>query len=893
MSSILSTVPLYMLANPLALNRWLDGAGTLPDWTLWAYAAYNQRDGSRPDHVFEKRWEKFEKEVSYQKKEHSFELMAAIRRVAEGYLEIVNGRLYVKNECEIGDDELQRGIREKERAYGKSSHFDRWQNIRARMTTWPLKLYMLHLHHRPADFFLSHPLEPMVADFIRSEGLNETHLHLNGCLYPEEEWLADLYNVSSFLEQEVRAFKKARLKAHYANVNPLLTPHIVANRLKLACCLRDAILLLEEWYAAGCPMRPNPEWSAESAANSQKGERQWWHEQLIYDTFLQIRRYAINPEFFAAPPHIAAVSPTIGERRLQEMKMWMSAFRILEPGCDFSYKQQLQHFLHLYLLLENEHIYLNAHTERRKGFAAFDVANDHTRIAVGNEAYYEHTFYRLLLAAEAKGHNYIEVRVTPAALKRNHEMYLRAYEHACRMWEKAQKDWQRMKGELPPQHICRPRLVIVAHLIKKEPKKLPEKSLLVPPLFEAERKEHMATAFELAKTARHLMEQHRVPVAIDAANSELNQAPDVFAPAYRLFERESGISHKTYHCGEDFLHLISGIRAVYEAVSFLNLRNGNRIGHGIAIGIHPKEWVDSMPAKLLINKREWLLNVIFVWKLLHEINPAAAEKAEREAMRVAGLIFASDKKEIVIAETQYHSIHALSNFFEMRQFEPAYVMRWYGEHLPLSSYEEEEHKLLLEKKNEYSLVSTFLYIVWNIAPKCRRAQDELIEVKADFLTVPELIQLQQQVQKLIAVRDVVVETLPVSNLRIGQISRIQSHHVLRWLQVDGYKVDGDSIMNICMGSDDPGVFATDLKNEYYHLYMCLRNANVPAHQAIEHLRRVNDAGRVYAFSKLPDMNPTPFKLRSLLNNIPPRLSFSERLTRYMEHKEQEGAEPQD
>lgn len=893
MSSILSTVPLYLLANPLALNRWLDEAEMLPDWKLWAYAAFQQRDGSRPDHVFQNRWEKFEKDVSYQKIEHSFELMEAIRLVAEGYLEIVNGRLYVKNECEIGDDELQRGVREKDCDYGKSSHFDRWQNIRARMTTWPLKLYMLHRNHRPADFFLSHPLEPMVADFIRSEGLNETHLHLNGYLYPEEEWLADLYNVSSFLEQEVQAFKKKRLKAHYANVNPLLTPHVVANRLKLACRLRDTILLLEDWYAAGCPMRKNPEWSDSPEDNKRNEVSQWWHEQLIADTFLQIRRYALNPEFFAAQPHIAVVSPTLDKRRLQEMKMWMSAFSMLEQGSDFAYKRQLQHFLHLYLLLENEHIYLNAHTERRKGFAAFDVANDHTKIAVGSEAYYRQTFYRLLLTAEAKGHNYIEVRVTPGALKRNHEMYLRAYEYACRKWEKEQKDWLRMKKELPPQHICRPRLVIVAHLIKKEPKKLPDKSLLIPPLFEAERKEHMATASELAETARHLMEQHRVPVALDAANSELNQAPDVFAPAYRLFEHESGVSHKTYHCGEDFLHLISGIRAVYEAVTFLDLRNGNRIGHGIAIGIHPKEWGDSMPAKLLISKREWLLNMIFVWKLLHEINPAAAEKAEREAVRVAGLIFAKGKQVVTSSELQYNSIHTLGQFFEMRQFEPTYVWRWLEKRLPLSSYEAFERKRLENMQGMFGSIPVWLYWVWNIGPGVRKEQEELIEVKTDFLTVSELVELQQQVQKLIAVRDVVVETLPVSNLRIGQIRRIQSHHVLRWLQVEGYKVDGDSNMNICMGSDDPGVFATDLKNEYYHLYMCLRNANVPAHQAIEHLRRVNNAGRVYAFRKLPDMKPTPFKLRSLLNNIPPRLTFSERLARYLEHQEQEGGEPHD
>lgn len=155
----------------------------------------------------------------------------------------------------------------------------------------------------------------------------------------------------------------------------------------------------------------------------------------------------------------------------------------------------------------------------------------------------------------------------------------------------------------------------------------------------------MEEAYKLAQDARHLRMTHRIPVAIDAANSELNMPPEVFAPAYRLFEQESNISHKTYHCGEDFLHLISGIRAVYEAITFLDLRNGNRIGHGISVGIHPREWLESMPGKLIVTRREWLLDMILVWKLLHECNSAAAAKAESEALRVAGLIFASPTKQ--------------------------------------------------------------------------------------------------------------------------------------------------------------------------------------------------------------------------------------------------------
>lgn len=872
MSSILSTVPLYVLANPQALNRLLDAAGQGADWKLWAYAAFMQRDSSRPDHVFRKRWEKFEADGAYRnaKPEPELDMMKALRLVAEEYLEIVNGRIYVRNQSDEPEDEVSiqaSGVNQK---YGKSAHYDRWQNIRARMTTWPLKLYMLHRRHSPADFFLAHPLEPMVADFIRAEGLNETHLHLNGCLYPEEEWLQDLYDIPKFLQWEENDYRnKESIREHYVNVNPRLTPLLAANRLKLAASLRDAILLLEQ--KCGADALP-----------------------IIAQALLTIRRYALLPQFFSAPPRAAEVPHDLQKRKQQEMMMWMRAYRMLEQGSDFPYKKQLQVFLHLYLLLENEHIYLNCHTERRKGFAAFDVANAHSKLAVGNAVYYEHTFYNLLKSAEAGGRNYVEVRVAPNGLRRHKDLYVRSYERACLRWENERKEQLRMQRELPPQSFRRPQLVLVSHLIKSAPKSLPSRnSLLLPPLYEAERKQHMEEAAQLAQDARYLMTQHRVPVAIDAANSELNQAPEVFAPAYRLFERASGVSHKTYHCGEDFLHLISGIRAVYEAVNFLELRNGNRIGHGIAVGIPPKVWAESMPGKLVLSQRDWLLDMIFVWTLMHDVNAAVAEKAEREALRMAGLIFASDIKSALPAELQYNSIHTLSNFFELRQFEPTYVRRWLDNGLPLSSYQAAEHELLEEKKERFGTIPAELFWQWNINPECRRAQEKLIEVRRDFLIPAELLELQQRVQHLIAVRDVVIETLPVSNLRIGQISHIQEHHILRWLKVDGYAEKGDADMNICMGSDDPGIFATDLKNEYYHLYMCLRNAGVPAQEAVAKLSRVNDNGRAYAFSKLPDMSPTPFRLCSLLNNIPPRLSLSERLTRYLEHREQEGGEPYD
>lgn len=74
----------------------------------------------------------------------------------------------------------------------------------------------------------------------------------------------------------------------------------------------------------------------------------------------------------------------------------------------------------------------------------------------------------------------------------------------------------------------------------------------------------------------------------DAAASEFDTPPEVFAPSFRRL-RKNGIRHFTYHAGEDFFHILSGLRAIYEAIEFLGLQAGDRIGHATAAGVDVRE----------------------------------------------------------------------------------------------------------------------------------------------------------------------------------------------------------------------------------------------------------------------------------------------------------------
>ncbi len=80
--------------------------------------------------------------------------------------------------------------------------------------------------------------------------------------------------------------------------------------------------------------------------------------------------------------------------------------------------------------------------------------------------------------------------------------------------------------------------------------------------------------------------------------------------------------------------------------------------------------------------------------------------------------------------------------------------------------------------------------------------------------------LQRGVLKVLHDRRMAVETLPSSNVRISIHKDYEDHHSLNWLDINEgllrMRVD------VVIGSDDSGIFATSLRMEYAQLMRCIR-----------------------------------------------------------------------
>ena len=139
---------------------------------------------------------------------------------------------------------------------------------------------------------------------------------------------------------------------------------------------------------------------------------------------------------------------------------------------------------------------------------------------------------------------------------------------------------------------------------------------------------------------------------LDVAGDENALKIEWFAPVLRWLrsgfksrpdgELASTGFHLSIHAGEDYAHPASGMRHVDETVRFCQMREGDRLGHALALGIEPKEWARRQ-GEMLLPLDEHLDNLVWLWhhaSVLSGVLPLAQQVLplfERRIARFWGL----------------------------------------------------------------------------------------------------------------------------------------------------------------------------------------------------------------------------------------------------------------
>lgn len=753
----------------------------------WVFLAFHEANPFQPDHVMENKWSGL---MAYQK-EHYLELgpTLVLSRISDEFF------CHEKVGCRI-----------------KLANFPRWQTIMSRLSSLPLHAWnqasnptrSLKEHDTYGYFWPMYPFHPYVEDYIDKEGLNETHQHLNGSSSAEDCWLEALQTPRLIQAQFAQKYKSSDvLQQLIAQIDPNLQPSTLLNLLLLANSIRKLLAMVTLNQSI-----PNEVFRIETP----------W--QLI-DTNLQVNWPTTQPY-----------------QQQTEHKMLCSLFNRwkIKPEPHF------ERLLWLYLLIQNQFLSLLV---QRDDFFGFDQFQKYTFTELREQIELNY----LQRFRQVHGHqinsqvSYLEGRFAPKVSQKKMESLLVRVLGGYIEYLQGSQSHQPLKQlsqilnslDEIKQSRKSAHLVLVAHFIKKQDN---GKGLYPFEELYSEILKQGTTLINLLSRQPKLGKWLR---GIDAASNEMHTPPEVFAPLFRVLSR-NGIKHITFHVGEDFPHLLSGIRVIDDALRFLPLRSGDRLGHCTAIGITPEIWQRSMPSELEVSQETRLLDLVYIWRELRNNHALLkwAHQAASDAVILATRIF-HDKPAL--------SINILDSILAMRDLYPANPILLGDDYLPLraSSILDEELQRAINLKNKQPK-SFELYCLWLTDPKIRKAREKIVTITTCYYPSEVLITLQQQTMAKISERNVAIECLPTSNTRISQYREVTEHHVFRWMGLPGATLPGDIPMSICLGSDDPGIFAADLKSEFYHVFSVLIGRfKLSPDDALIKLSKINENGRIYRF----------------------------------------------
>ena len=297
--------------------------------------------------------------------------------------------------------------------------------------------------------------------------------------------------------------------------------------------------------------------------------------------------------------------------------------------------------------------------------------------------------------------------------------------------------------------------------------------------------------------------------AIDAANAEREARPEVFAQAFRFLRSElNGYRpdnieqwkhheiHVTYHVGEDFWDVVDGLRAIDEAMLFLELENDDRIGHGLALGTMPEEYYRKrhysiiMPCQVLLDNMVWLYYKV---QTLGITLPSQAKLYIEETV--------SEMSQRIFDKV--YSMEVLYKAWQLRGENPDAICEGVSKDTIAGWDQYARSEWTKQKYSGMEIPKDVKECVLRYH-SCRKEGDKMVTRKFERTLIPIIRKVQDLMMADIGKRHIAIETNPTSNVRIGDFYRYDQHPIFRFKEH----------MPISINTDDVGVFDTSQSNEY-------------------------------------------------------------------------------
>ncbi|MEZ8184328.1 hypothetical protein ACED29_00730 [Shewanella sp. 5S214] len=724
-----------------------------------------------------------------------------------------------------------------------------------------LKIYVeKHMQGQIGHSVLPSIIDNRLDDVINRNKLDDLHIHLNGTTEVELLWRTALERPHAFSKAIKPAHDNTLVKQLYGLEELDFTQNELLTRLRAAKMLRAVLL--------DCAIN-NKEVNQQTLADI---NRRAAFESASFsnkDKEVQFARIDSDSsiDYFTSHIDSSLMTPLI-----KESLLLMQLFYHLEN----SGSENFAHLFYYYLLIKCQLMRLVVQQTHFYGFDQFQkITVNEIRSDVERD--YEARFFQVANDGD-QDIDRLEGRFAPSkkleANKARIASILQGYSRYRTSMSDREKEKTNSKSlvellKADKNYTGRLKLSLVAHFIKQPDKRANK----IATMGEGEAKKHnlgwccrhYQLRNEVEKTRRVLKtmqsrysELGNYLKGFDAAANELDAGPEVFAPVFRRLRKE-GHHNFTYHAGEDYVHLLSGIRTVDEAVRFLDLNHGNRIGHGTAVGIDPELWRNRIGKRVVMKQGERLDDLVFAYHILKEADctgkvlnllQSGIRQLTNKIYFVEPLFDEADTPKPLFS-FEYITPEDLHEAWKLRYLDPILVfdLKSKCQHTirdeiiaEIKHITELKHK----KPRAFNLLERYhgIHDVNFI-----RKYNELVEIDSDTCPIEQLFDknilriLQKSVLRKIAKNQMAIESLPTSNLRISFYETYSEHHIFNWLGVgdeDGMEVP------VVLGSDDPGIFSTNLRNEYAHVLIELDKRLAPM-EAIAKLEQIVKNGKIWRF----------------------------------------------
>lgn len=690
--------------------------------------------------------------------------------------------------------------------YIKKSKFNLWMDI---MTYIPPAIFIagyiknIYMGEMPNNIYdlknfidrylfqFKYTAQPIVylpeLNFMLGEnGLNDLHLHLNGSTESDIIWKHMLQHPYGFIINYTKKFQQNSVVRKFAEQNsPNLTPDLFGSRLITAQKLRSYI----------CRIIYKKKWKEkiQERTDQKKGDFQ------LCDMF-----------------GVMQCDENIYSPIIDEILFYLYVFEYL----DYTENEYIAAKFHHYLLIKGFVHRFSVMQYSQYGFSQFQLITENP-IRDDVESFYKNRFLQLSSGGGKKYLGTIEGRFSPGNNKlRINESLKRIYDG----FEKAQNESDDLKDV---------KLYLVAHFIKRKDT-VNDKIISI---------RHRQLRTELQRKAMSLIaffnsnsKYGKCIKGIDAAASEFDAGPEVFAPIFR-FIKKNGINRCTFHAGEDFKHILSGMRYIYEAIEFLDMTHGDRLGHCTAVGISPKLWIERTGKTCFISQGEWLDDMIFLWEIITK-----SKHCKLQAYLPLIVCEISEFSYKIYGES--YPPYLLSEAWKLRKYDPFVYIE--NKRVPFYNgfiAERYEDMVNIKRRFENKSIKDIMR-VYHRTDDMTDMYDKIIEIECEKIcTIEDMISIQGIILEYINRKGIVIESLPTSNIRISYYRNAMEYHLKDWMNC--------SLTNlmppIVLGTDDPGIFTTNIFNEYARAYMHLEENSVSSHEAFSQISNIYRSSIIYKF----------------------------------------------